>query len=206
MLCFIARWRIDRALDAGRLPAGGVEAHLGECEGCRRFHDSRARVAAALAREADRARAEGPPSLAEETVAAVRSASGPSVMHRRPRRLVPAIAAACVCLVAAVGLATRSRRAQERQKARQAARELIELKGILFASVSFGEERRGAPASPLRRAAGVPFAAELDNIRADTFAAGSFLLDCIPRAVVVEQRKRTRPPQVGPRAAPRPQD
>jgi anti-sigma-K factor RskA len=93
-----AAYALD-ALDGGERDA--YEAHLAECEGCRRELAEFSSVAASLGRAVEPA--PPPPALRERILEAAR-AERPNVVPLRPRWAYPAAAAAAVAACAAVGL------------------------------------------------------------------------------------------------------
>ena len=93
-----AAYALD-ALDGGERDA--YEAHLAECEGCRRELAEFSSVAASLGRAVEPA--PPPPALRERILEAAR-AERPNVVPLRPRWAYPVAAAAAVAACAAVGL------------------------------------------------------------------------------------------------------
>jgi hypothetical protein len=166
MFCWFFRLMISHAADGNSSLSAITQKHVSRCAGCREFHEACLSLGEGLRREA--------PGLDEEFSSRLHERIASAVPGQRPEtyKLVikwrPVIAAACVAVLASIGilLLTRSEKVPDSNR-------YAEGKKIIYELV--GEELLEAwPES-----VGSPLADEVENLTRDTESAVRFLVACV---------------------------
>jgi len=173
MFCWLYRFMISSALDAGNELSAATQRHIESCSDCRGFHQVCLSLGEGLRREAACSVEEGalPADFSRRILAGV-PASGRSEQSEERFALPirwwrPALAAACIAVAALIG--------------------------VLFVTSSPSEPPVAAPASidglyklmggghPTAWAGlvGKPLAGEIENLTQDTASAVRFLVACV---------------------------
>jgi hypothetical protein len=107
MLCFIFKWKISRALDAGKALSRLTKRHLAGCEACREFTGCGKEIERRLSHDAALLLSDPRPELVEKVKRAIKEAgTAPSGLRPRTgrRALKPVFAAAAALALIGVSL------------------------------------------------------------------------------------------------------
>jgi len=105
MWCSIYKWKISRALDSGRPPAGLTRRHLDRCGSCRDYARFEEELGRRLTKDAAAFIECAGTSLGEKVSAAIgRRTESPPLSRPKPIRLKPALAAAALLAIVGISL------------------------------------------------------------------------------------------------------
>jgi len=171
MFCWLYRFMISSALDAGGELSAATQRHIENCGDCRGFHQMCLWLSEGLTREA--ARRDGDDELSADFGRRVLAAA-PATRHRRAERFAlpirwsrPALAAACIAVAALIGVLFMTSSPNEPPVAAPA-----RIDGLYKL---MGDGHPTAWAGLVEK----PLADEIENLAQDTESAVRFLVACV---------------------------
>ncbi|MCX7933808.1 MAG: hypothetical protein N3A66_00940 [Planctomycetota bacterium] len=180
MYCWYRRWRLETAVDDGRLLSAEEERHLAVCADCRHHYDNLLALSQRLRQAAAALTAEPSAHFVARTLAAVRRRQ----RHRRPALMLwPIYASLAVCLVLLLAWAaiffTGPGSGSGRVESKPPATAVVALNDAASKAVAIAGASDVEKLEPLLAA---PLSSEMERLRRDMLAAARFVAACLPVA------------------------
>ena len=188
MYCWLFRLMISHAMDGDKQLSKRTTRHLRHCASCRQFYKTCLSLGEGLRHQTATSSREAPGHLSERIFAAIHTQQPKT--YKVGMKLGPAVAAACVGLVAVTGVLLLFREPKKRQpneydKAVQVARNVAvsvqNLTGNRLTTAQFPQGWPGLVEEPL--------ASEIRNLTNDTQSAVRFLVDCMSVGIIDTKTK-----------------